>query len=61
MKYRVTMSIEVEARDDREAFENAKKLENLLKTPFVRMAVSGEGIRLSGDGKPIVHQPQRVA
>lgn len=62
MKYRVTMSIEVEAGDDRHAYEVAKKLDGLLKTPLVKMAVAGEGIRLSGgDGKPIVHQPQRVS
>jgi hypothetical protein len=53
------MSMVVEARDDREAHEYAKKLSDLLKTPLVRMAVDGEGIRLSGDGQPVVHQPQR--
>jgi hypothetical protein len=59
VKYRIAMSIEVDARDDRQAYEYAKKLAELLKTPLVRMAVSGEGIQLSGDGRPIVHQPQR--
>lgn len=59
MRYRITLSIEVEARDDRQAYEYATKLADLLKTPLVRMAVEGEGIRLSGDGRPIVHQPQR--
>jgi len=54
------MSITVDARDDREAYEYAKKLAGLLKSPLVKMAVEGEGIRLSnGDGKPVVHQPQR--
>ena len=60
MKYRVTMSIEIEARSDFEAVGHAKKLKELLKSPFVRMAVEGEGIRLSGDGSPVVHRPQRV-
>lgn len=60
MRYRIVMSVEVEARDDRQAHEYAKKLAGLLKSPLVKMAVEGEGIRLSGsDGRPIVHQPQR--
>jgi hypothetical protein len=60
MRYRVTMSIEVEASDDRQAYEYATKLAGLLKSPLVKMAVEGEGIRLSGsNGHPIVHQPQR--
>lgn len=53
------MSMVVEARDDRQAMEHATKLQELLKTPLVRMAVEGEGIKLAGDGKPVVHQPQR--
>jgi hypothetical protein len=53
------MSIEVDATGDRQAHEYAVKLSELLKTPLVRMAVAGEDIRLSGDGRPIVHQPQR--
>jgi hypothetical protein len=59
VRYRISMSIAVEARDDRQAHEYALKLAELLKTPLVRMAVEGEGIRLSGDGRPIVYQPQR--
>ena len=54
------MSIEMEARGDYEALENAKKLKELLKSPLVRMSVEGQGIRLSGDGSPVVHRPQRV-
>jgi len=60
MRYRVMMSIEVDAANDRQAYEYAAKLAELLKTPLVKMAVEGEGIRLAfGDGRPIVHQPQR--
>jgi len=59
MKYRIVMSIAVEAANDRQAHECATKLMGLLKSPLVRMAAEGEGIRLSGDGKPVVHQPQR--
>ena len=57
MKYRVTMSIAIEAANDRQAHEYAVKLSKLLKSPFVRMTVEGEGIRLSGDGQPVVHRP----
>jgi hypothetical protein len=56
------MSIGIEARDDREALAHALKLEELLKESYVRMAVTGAGIRLAdGDGRPVVHQPQREA
>lgn len=59
MRYRILMSMAVDARSDREAHEYALKLEELLKSPLVRMALDGESIRLSGDGQPIVHQPLR--
>jgi hypothetical protein len=60
VRYRIAMSIEVEAYDDRQAHEYALKLVELLKSPLVRMTVEDDGIRLSGgDGRPIVHQPQR--
>jgi len=55
------MSVAVEAQNDREAIENAKKLAGLLRSPLVKMAVEAEGIRLCGDGRPVVHQPQREA
>jgi hypothetical protein len=54
------MSIEVEARNNGEAYEHAMKLWELLKSPLVRMAVEDAGIRLSGNGSPVVHQPQRA-
>lgn len=57
MKYRIMVSIEVEARDDRQAVEFAKKFDGLLKQPLVKMAVASEGIP-SGD--VVVHQPQRL-
>lgn len=61
MRYRVMMSIEIEARDDRQAVEQTLKLKKMLEGPLVRMGVKTEGIQLSGDGSPVVHQPQRVA
>lgn len=59
MRFRVYMSVAIEARDDREAYECAVKLLELLKSPLVKMAVENAGIRLSSDGRPVVHQPQR--
>lgn len=59
MRYRITMSIEVDAPYDAEAYKYAEKLAGLLKSPLVRMAVADEGITLAGDGSPVVHQPQR--
>lgn len=59
MRYRILMSVAVEAANDRQAHEHAKKLSELLKGPLVKMAVESEGIRLAGDGAPVVHQPRR--
>ncbi len=53
------MSIEVDASNDAEAYQYAEKLGELLKSPLVRMAVDGDGIKLAGDGHPVVHAPQR--
>lgn len=57
----MTMSIEVDASNDAEAYQYAEKLGALLKSPLVRMAVDNDGIKLAGDGHPIVHMPQREA
>lgn len=59
VRHRILMSIEVETTGDRQAHEYALKLLDLLKGPLVRMGVENEGIRLSGDGRPIVYQPKR--
>lgn len=59
MRYRIMMSIEVNARNDRQAHEYGLKLKELLKSPVVKMAVEGAGVQLQGeDGNPVVHQPQ---
>lgn len=60
MRYRVLLSLEIESVDPNQAIESAIKLEGLMKNPMVKMAIEGEGIRLSGDGKPIVYSPQRL-
>jgi hypothetical protein len=60
MRYKLLMHFVIEARDDRDAGEVAKKLDKLLKTPLVRMAIDGEGVRLAhGDGRPVVYAPTR--
>ena len=61
MRYRIAMTIEVEAAGELQARESALKLKELIKDPLVRMAIEGAGIRLSADGQPIVYQPQRTA
>lgn len=54
------MHMIVETYDDRDAADIAKKLDKLLKTPMVRMAIDSEGIRLAyGDGRPVVYAPTR--
>jgi len=59
VRFRILVSIEVDAPSDDQAFENAVKLSKLLKNPILRMQLESEGIRLVGDDGPIVHQPQR--
>ena len=62
MRYKQLMHFVIEARDDREASDVAKKLSTLLKSPLVRMAIQGEGVQLAyGDGKPVVYAPTREA
>lgn len=67
MRYKLLMHFVIEARDDREAAEVAKKLdEKLLKSALVRMAIQSEGIQLArgrtpeeADGRPVVYAPTR--
>jgi len=59
MRYRIYMSVAVEAQNDAEAFRHAESLSELLKSPMVRMAVEGNGIQLAPGEQPTVHQPQR--
>lgn len=57
MRYRVFVSIDVNARNYGHAFECAKKLDKLLKEPMLRMMLEGEGIQLFPEEQPIVHRP----
>jgi hypothetical protein len=66
MRHKIMLHIVVETRSDRDASEIAKKLDGLLKTSLVRMAIQNEGIQLApGDatnpepGRPVVYAPQR--
>lgn len=60
MRHKIMMHVVVETKDDRDASEIAKKLDKLIKSPLVRMAIQGEGVQLAhGDGKPVVYAPQR--
>jgi hypothetical protein len=57
MAHRITFSVDVAARDDRQAGEWAQKLDELLKHPMVRSVLEGEGIQVTAQQ---VYQPQRV-
>ena len=60
MKYKVLMHVMIDARDDRDALQQAGKLGALLKHPLVRASISSEGVKLAGgDGQPLVYHPQR--
>ena len=60
MRHKILLHMIVETRDDLDATEISKKLESLLKTSLVRMAIESEGIHLAhGDGRPVVYRPTR--
>lgn len=50
------MKVAVDARDDRQAVDWAKKLEKLLKNPMATMAIEAEGIKMLGE--PVALQPK---
>lgn len=52
------MSMEVDAADFNQAYEYALKMKELLRSPMVKMAVESNGVRLSGDGGIVVHEPE---
>jgi len=59
VSHRILLHVDVNARTDQEAVEWAKKLEALLKDPFVRTTIQGQGIQLTG--QPVVYAPTRIA
>jgi hypothetical protein len=60
MRFQVLMAVTIEARTPQEAAAHAVKLKELVKSPIVRIALEGEGVRLS-NGEPVVYTPQPVA
>lgn len=56
MRYKIFMQVTVDARDDWQAVDWAKKFESLLKNPMARMAIEAEGIRMVGE--PVALQPK---
>jgi hypothetical protein len=63
-KYRQLVHFIIEARDDRDASDVARKLKELLEGPVARMAIQGSGIKLAQktgqpDGQPVVYTPKR--
>jgi len=58
MRFRVLMEMQIEARTPQEAKEHAVKLKELIKNPLVRITLEGEGVKLVGDGLPVVFNPQ---
>ena len=62
MTYRILVHVDVEATSQTEAEACARKLEELMRDPMLRMAILSAGIRLTdGNGRPIVYHPQKVA
>ena len=57
VRFKIFMQVRVDAKDEDQAVDWAKKLSTLLKNPMAKMAIEGEGIRMVGD--PVALQPQR--
>ena len=59
MRFAIFMQVSVDARDQAQAVEWAKKLERLLRNPMARMTIEAEGIRMVSE--PIALQPKPAA
>ena len=57
MRFTLFMKVSVDARDQDQAVEWAKKFEKLLKNPMAKTAIVSEGIRMVGE--PVALQPKR--
>lgn len=57
MAHRILVSVDVAARDNRQAVDWARKLDELLRNPMVRVAIEGAGIVVQ---RQQVHQPERL-
>jgi hypothetical protein len=58
-KYRLLLHFDIEARDDAEAVEHAKKIGDTVKNPLVRMSLESDGIKPIGQA--VIYAPQRLA
>ena len=57
MRFAIFMKVAVDARDQDQAVDWAKKLEKLLKNPMAKTAIAAEGIRMVGES--VALQPKR--
>ena len=57
MRFAIFMKVSVDARDQNQAIDWAKKFEKLLKNPMAKTAIVSEGIRMVGE--PVALQPKR--
>ena len=60
VRYQILVAIEVDAPSDAQARDWAVQLEDLMRDPILQLTLAGKGIQLSGDGHPVVYQPQRL-
>jgi len=58
MRFKLFMQVTVDARDEPQATEWAKKLEELLKNPMAGMAIKGAGIRVIGEPMALRPKPE---
>ena len=57
MRYRIMLHVDVNARDDNDAKFQAKKLDELIKHPMVKMSLESDGIKPLDS---LVYKPQPV-
>ena len=56
MRFKIFMQVSVDARDQSQAVDWAKKFEKLLKNPMAKTAIVAEGIKMIGE--PVALQPK---
>jgi hypothetical protein len=58
VRFTIFMKVSVNARDQRQAVDWAKKFEALLKNPMAKLAIEGEGIRMIGEPEALQPKPE---
>ena len=58
MRFAIFMKVSVNARDQKQAVDWAKKFEKLLKNPMATMAIEGEGIQMIGEPTALQPKPE---